>query len=100
PAAALTGGGGAGPVALCRAAARAGSAAAGPGTGQGWPGAGRRPHRGTWGGQIAPGLRVLSLTPYAGLAAAREWLRVLRQGHGVPAGLRSAQSLLSHRGPR
>ena len=63
---------GAGAVALCRAAARAGGAAAGPGAGRGRPGAGRRPPGRARGGQIAPGLRVPPLAPHAGLAAAGE----------------------------
>ena len=72
PAAALTGRGRAGAVALCRAAARGGGAAAGPDTGRGRPGAGRRPAGRARGGQIAPGLRVPPVAPHAGLAAAGE----------------------------
>ena len=49
----------------------------GPGTGGRAAGRARR-------GQIAPGLRVSPVAPHAGLVAAGEQLRVLRQGHRLP----------------
>jgi hypothetical protein len=55
------------------------------------PGGGRGRRRG--GGQVPPGLRVYPFAPHAGLAGAGERLGVLRQGHAVFPGPRSAAAL-------
>ena len=79
--------------ALRRPRRRAGAAPPRPAARRRRPRSGGGDRRRGRGGQVAPGLRVHPLASPAGLARPRERLRLLRQGHELPARDRSAQGL-------